>query len=107
MASIVALAFLGPDWKSRTSHMRTDATRSIPFNPIYFQNDKSISCYHSNFRMPYLDYWCSLDVTGSFEREILMEDLHGDERLVECLLEERRKRRVEIAECLARLERPI
>lgn len=57
--------------------------------------------------MLYLDYWCSLDVTGSAERETLMVELDEDERLVDCLIEERRKRRLEIAARLAPIEREI
>lgn len=54
-----------------------------------------------------LDYWCSLDVTGSFERDLLMMALNDDEGLVECLIEERRKYRVEVAVRLEAIEKPI
>ncbi|KAE9387565.1 hypothetical protein BT96DRAFT_1004981 [Gymnopus androsaceus JB14] len=57
--------------------------------------------------MSYLDYWCSLDVTGSAERETLMVELDEDERLVDCLIDERRKRHLEIAARLAPIEREI
>lgn len=57
--------------------------------------------------MPYLDYWCSLDITGTSERETLMLALDDDEGLVDCLIEERHKRRIEISCKLQPIERDI
>lgn len=61
-------------------------------------------CSRQPFRMPHLDYWCSLEITGPSERAILMLELDGDEDLVECLIEERRQRRVEIEKKIQPLE---
>ncbi|KAE9390050.1 hypothetical protein BT96DRAFT_946436 [Gymnopus androsaceus JB14] len=59
----------------------------------------------------YLDYWCSLDVTGSAERESLSFHLESEfedwERMVDRLIIEQQKRREEIASELVPIEASI
>ncbi|KAE9387207.1 hypothetical protein BT96DRAFT_948554 [Gymnopus androsaceus JB14] len=59
----------------------------------------------------YLDYWCSLDITGSAERDSLTVALETEfedfERIVDTLIEERQKRRREIAAELVPIEAAI
>ncbi|KAE9387095.1 hypothetical protein BT96DRAFT_1005459 [Gymnopus androsaceus JB14] len=56
--------------------------------------------------LPYLKYWCPLHITGASERIMLMAELQ-DELLVDCLIEDRQKRRLEITARLAPIERDI
>ncbi|KAE9385173.1 hypothetical protein BT96DRAFT_1007294 [Gymnopus androsaceus JB14] len=59
----------------------------------------------------YLDYWCSLDITGSAERDSLTVALETEfedvDRMVDCLIDERQKRRREIALELVPIEAGI
>ena len=56
----------------------------------------------------YLDYWCSLEITGSAERDSLTAALETEfedvDCIVNCLVEEREKRRREITPELISIE---
>lgn len=74
-------------------------TTSLPTSPLKF------------LMAGYLDYWCSLDITGSAERDSLTVALETEfedfERIVDTLIEERQKRRREIAAELVPIEAAI
>ncbi|KAE9384575.1 hypothetical protein BT96DRAFT_1007934 [Gymnopus androsaceus JB14] len=59
----------------------------------------------------YLDYWCSLDITGSAERDSLTVQLETEfedvDRMVDCLIAEWQKHRAEIAAELLPIEATI
>ena len=56
----------------------------------------------------YLEYWCSLDITGTAERDILTSQLETEfdnvDRMVDVLIEAREERRREIAREVASIE---
>jgi len=59
----------------------------------------------------YLDYWCSLDITGTAERDILTVQLETEfdnvDSMVEALIQARQERRLEIARELAPIKARI